>query len=415
MDLIEKTYQKALEVMHMNVTPLGFSATTEKYNNYYSVWARDHSICAIAAVLTKDKVLIDTAKKGILYLLRKQIDHGQVPSYIEIENRKKSYGGLGSITSVDSNMWVVIAAAILYKRTKDRRFISDTNMLRYKKLYRLLKAFDSNDCGLIEVPKAGDWADIFNRTHHVLYDECLYYQALKDLLFLFKEGLERTDSAEIAKKIKKRIRWLAKRKPRVKRKLNELFWFTKKSIPKVIYEYMIYDKIEEEDYHYYQSHLMPFKLHWHKRFDSFGNILALATKIADRRKRRKVIKHVLNNNINKPFPIKSLYPPVLKKHKGWESIYQEKEQPYTYHNGGIWPVIAGFWIYVLKKNKYNKTALVELEILAKYLKKQRWKFNEYMHGKTGKPLGRKYQAWSAAGYIIAYHSVNNNNINLFGV
>ena len=30
-----------------------------------------------------------------------------------------------------------------------------------------------------------------------------------------------------------------------------------------------------------------------------------------------------------------------------------------------------------------------------------WEFNEWAHGKTGKPMGKIYQAWSAAQYIAA--------------
>jgi glycogen debranching enzyme len=111
-ETIELAYNKAIECLRNNISTIGFTASTETVSNYRSIWARDHSICAIAAILTKDKELEECAKKGILHLLRKQIDHGQVPSYIEIENRKRVYGGLGSITAIDSNMWIAIVAAI---------------------------------------------------------------------------------------------------------------------------------------------------------------------------------------------------------------------------------------------------------------------------------------------------------------
>ena len=242
--MIHEAYEEAVKVLRMNRTTLGFSATIEKVDNYYSIWARDHSICSLAAIMTGDDDLIAAAKKGILYLLTRQIDHGQVPSYIEIENKKRVYGGLGQITSIDSNMWVIIAARLLYKHTRDKRFISKANIQRYKRLYRLLKAFDSNEDGLIEVHRAGDWADVFDRTYHVLYDECLYYQALKDLQTLFQSYLEEYKEASDIAKVKKRIRWISRRKPRVKRKINEYFWLTKENISKVKEDYMIFDRIE---------------------------------------------------------------------------------------------------------------------------------------------------------------------------
>jgi glycogen debranching enzyme len=303
-------------------------------------------------------------------------------------------------------MWVVISASIFHKKTKDRRFISDVHMNRYKRLYRLFKAFDANDDALIEVPKAGDWADIFNRTYHVLYDECLYYEALKALLYLFRNGLEKTNDRIIAKNIRKRIRWITKRKARIKKKINDVFWFTKDNIEKIMHEYMIIEPIEDIHHDYYQSHLMPFKIHWHKRFDSFGNIMAILTGIANKRRRILIIDHILHSKVNKPFPIMSLSPPVFKNERGWEPIYRLKEQPYTNHNGGIWPVIAGFWICAIKHRK--KLCRDELGTFADYLDKYGYKFNEYHHGKNGRPLGRQLTAWSAAGYIIAYHASKNN-------
>ena len=40
-----------------------------------------------------------------------------------------------------------------------------------------LSAHDSNNDGLIEVPEASDWTDLFGRSYHVLYDEVLWYRA----------------------------------------------------------------------------------------------------------------------------------------------------------------------------------------------------------------------------------------------
>ncbi len=401
-------YAEAIKILKKNSTKQGFSASTERYANYYSIWARDHSICAIAAVLTKDPELIETAKKGVLLLLRNQADFGQIPSYVELENKKKVYGGLGSITSVDSNMWIVIAAAMIYKETKDKRFISDNVMLKYKKIYTLLKAFDSNNCGLIEVPPAGDWADIFDRTYHVLYDEVLFYQALKDLLYLFKEGQGKTKSEDVSTKVAKRIKWVKKRKPYVKRRINHLFWFKQDNISKIYEEYMIFDPLPKQMYPFYQSHLMPFKHYWGKRFDSLGNILAVATKIANKQRSKNIINHIIKNNINKPFPMRALSPPVYKNERDWQPIYSKKEKPHTYHNGGIWPMIGGFWIYILNKNNRGVVAQRDMINLAKHLEKNKWRFHEYFHGKKYNPMGRVEQAWSAAGYIIAYHSFNHN-------
>ncbi|HBJ85608.1 MAG TPA: glycogen debranching protein, partial [Verrucomicrobiales bacterium] len=34
-----------------------------------------------------------------------------------------------------------------------------------------------------------------------------------------------------------------------------------------------------------------------------------------------------------------------------------------------------------------------------------WEFNEWAHARTGNPMGKAYQAWSAAEFILACHEV----------
>ena len=75
-------------------------------------------------------------------------------------------------------------------------------------------------------------------------------------------------------------------------------------------------------------------------------------------------------------------------------------------------MIAGFWVKALVKSGRHEEARIQLERMAHVLKDQGWEFHEYLHGKTLEPMGRKKQAWSAAGYILAYHAVTKH-IQLF--
>ena len=402
-EIIEEGYLEAIECLKRNSTPDGFSATPERHANYYSVWARDHSITALGALLTGDKHLIATAKKGILNLLLHQSDAGQIPSYIEIEKKTKIYGGLGSITSIDSNLWVLICAAEIYKKTKDKRFISTKQIQRYKQIYRLVRAFDSNNCGLMEVHVAGDWADIVNRSYHVLYDECLHYQAFRDLIYIYKEFLKKPET-ELHGKVTKYVKWVTKRKKLIKPILNKLFWITPQNTDTIKEQYMIYLS-DLEPYPFYQTHLMPFKHDWSQRFDTFGNALAIITGIAPKTRAHTIVRYVDETKMNLERPIPALYPVMYPNDTDWEPIYELKEQPHTYHNGGIWPMVTGFWVAGLVKTGKKRHAERELVKLAEVLQKQQWLFAEYLHGESLNPMGRNNQAWSAAGYIFAYHAV----------
>jgi hypothetical protein len=39
-----------------------------------------------------------------------------------------------------------------------------------------------------------------------------------------------------------------------------------------------------------------------------------------------------------------------------------------------------------------------------------WEFNEWLHGQTGRPMGKAHQAWSAASYVSAYTALHHNAV-----
>ena len=63
--------------------------------------------------------------------------------------------------------------------------------------------------------------------------------------------------------------------------------------------------------------------------------------------------------------------------------------------------------------KYHKKAQQQLNKLAQTVLrkftirecKHGHEFNEWLHGKTGHPMGEPYQGWTAGAYIYAYHCV----------
>jgi glycogen debranching enzyme len=43
-----------------------------------------------------------------------------------------------------------------------------------------------------------------------------------------------------------------------------------------------------------------------------------------------------------------------------------------------------------------------------------WEFNEWHHGVTGRPMGKAFQAWSAAGFIRACHGIRFQSSDALG-
>ncbi len=160
----------------------------------------------------------------------------------------------------------------------------------------------------------------------------------------------------------------------------------------------------------------------HGRYDEgcdvFANSLAILFGIAEKRS-KKILKYFFRKRVSNPYPVKVLNPPIFKPGLSWRPYldsFKEKfwrSPPFCYHNGGIWPFVGGFYILALAKAGRKKEAKKELEKLAqanKLGRKQEWEFNEWLHGKTGKPGGSSLQSWSAAGYILAYKAVVENKL-----
>jgi glycogen debranching enzyme len=153
----------------------------------------------------------------------------------------------------------------------------------------------------------------------------------------------------------------------------------------------------------YVSHLS-----FESRCETYGNILACLTGLADKKKTNLIVDFIIRAGINKPYPVKVMYPPIYPGEESWFNYMAKGRQnyPWQYHNAGIWPYVGGFWVKLLAKMKHP-LAKSELESLAKANKEKDWKFNEYLHGQHGTPMGVEYQSWSMAMYIGAYNDVKN--------
>jgi glycogen debranching enzyme len=145
------------------------------------------------------------------------------------------------------------------------------------------------------------------------------------------------------------------------------------------------------------------------RCETFGNILACIVGLADEKKQNLITDFMFRAAVNKPYPIKVLYPPIYPGEDDWKPYMAKGRQnyPWQYHNGGIWPFVGGFWVMWLGKIKHPK-AEEELENLTKSLELYNWEFNEYLHGQYGTPMGIPNQSWSMAMYIGAYQSLTKS-------
>ena len=139
-------------------------------------------------------------------------------------------------------------------------------------------------------------------------------------------------------------------------------------------------------------------------------MIAFLYNVIDQEKATKAFRFMWGAGVNDPYPVANVYPTVHAGDPDWKDYYTVNllNLPDHYHNGGIWPFVGGGWVRFINKLGLKEFALNELYKLAQLNQKGisgEWEFNEWYHGKTGRPMGKIYQAWSASEFIHACHSL----------
>lgn len=395
MHLIDEAFEKAKEVLRMNVTERGFSACSVAHDydpgsNYRSVWARDSATTMLWSLPLNDPELTECGRKSLETILDAQSPDGHLPNYVELDSGYSEFGGVGNIAGIDGAMWIVIAAWNYVRTTGDEEFLHKY----YRSLLRAMKwlrAHDSNNCGLLEVPECSDWTDLFPRSYNVLYDEVLWYRA-------------NVDFVEIRRTRERSLERYINRCARIRSRINQSFWPTHESLQEHTHPFAN-TQFSLGRTRYLIAQVTPFGFSW--RCDSLGNMLASLYGVLDDLRADQVRRFLNGICIDKPHPVRVLYPVIHPGEPDWRDYFLVNLQnlPHHYHNGGIWPFVGGLWVRFLERLGQHEHAQRALHSLAEVCKDgmdREWEFTEWAHGLTGKPMGKAYQAWSAASYVSAY-------------
>ncbi|HSH02647.1 MAG TPA: HAD-IIB family hydrolase [Anaerolineae bacterium] len=404
-DFIRHGYHQAIQALKKTITPMGFSACSLNDNetvgtdeNYYSVWARDGAITVLGSLslLDQDEEIHACQRQTLETLLAHLSLNGQFPANVRISDQSPDYSGVGGIASIDSGLWVIIAFYAYVAETRDLEFLRKY-LPQLQTAMDWLSAHDSNNDALLEIPEAGDWTDLFGRRYNVLYDEVLWYRCnicFGRLLQMMGEEKRGSDY----------LRWART----IKREIRANFW---PSTQERIYQSISFadQQFSIGDARYMIAQITPFDFSW--RCDTFGNVLAYLYDVTDSRQASQTFRFLWGVGVNEPYPIANLYPVVTSGDDDWRSYYAVNllNLPHHYHNGGIWPFVGGHWVRFVNKLGLRDLALQELYKLATVNKLgvlNEWEFNEWVHGITGRPMGKAYQAWSASEFIRACHALH---------
>lgn len=404
-DVAREAFDRAVESLRRNITPLGFSAAsvadnplTSADSNYFAVWSRDGIKTGLWTMPLNDPDITECFRRTLELMAEYQTESGQIPANVQINTGQADYGGIGNIASIDSVLWFVIGTSRYAAYRGDGAFLRRM----YPHLERAmawLRAHDSNNCGLIEVPESSDWMDLFPRSYNVLYDEVLWYQACRDFsVVMAAVGKDPQSYRQLTELIR--------------RKILRQFWPTAQKLADTM-ESFSETQFTLGDAQYLRAQISPFDFSW--RCDVYANLLAALVGLLDERKLDQLFHFLWGVGVNLPYPVKCIYPAIQSGAADWKDyiVTNFLNLPDHYHNGGIWPFIGGLWVRFLIQDGRVELAHQELNALAESCRLGvygEWEFNEWLHGQTGRPMGKAHQAWSSASYIAAYQALHRSSV-----
>ncbi len=380
--IINQAYSKAIDVLSHCAKPKGFYASGLP-GGYEAVWARDSMTTSLGAAFHPE--FKDIIKKSLDLLTKNQTELGLIPNCVGSHNTDRQSDV--TFNSLDAPLWYIIGHYVYSKQYNDLS-LTRLHQANLEKALCWLRCQDPDNLGLVVQQPTGDWEDAFPHKYgYTIQGNSLYYAALNLM------GEEKR--AEIVKKtINGEIR---KYTALYNEKLGYYYPWGWKN----------HDTIREHE-------------EW---FDTLGNLLAIVSGLATPQVAKKILAYIEREKINLPYPCKAIWPPIKKGDKEWRDYFAlcEARTPYHYLNAGIWPMIGAFYVVALVKMKQFKKAEQKLEKLARANLqkfrvrdlKQAYEFNEWLDGKTGKPKGEPYQAWSAGSYIYAYECVKRKRVLFF--
>lgn len=397
--------ERATEVLHDCLSPFGFLASPTHKDNYRRVFSRDGVILGLSALLTEDDTLVDGLGKTLQTLANHQGKHGEIASNVDGETGDVSFGG--TVGRVDSVCWFLIGMGEFVLHTGDEEFLRK-NLPAIEKTLFLLGAWEFNGKGLLYVPVGGDWADEFIQHGYILYDQLLYLQALRSVFELYeKYNIETPEyRQELAEKIHHLFHLI---------QVN--FWYCPEyQESKYVYHPVMYKRgleMYSEEQFYWFSYLTPTGNGY--RFDAFANLLSILLGVSQPTQTAEIFSYCSDISLLRHSQlVPAFYPVVKPNHTAeWQELlgnysFQFKNKPFHYHNGGLWPMLTGFYAMALTEDGKAEQAKYFLDGINSGNARgqdEPWEFREFHHGKTLDPLGTKLQGWSAAAAIMAHYSI----------
>ena len=300
--LTDTALEKAHTILRSECSPIGLMASPEGYPH---VWARDSVITALGALLSPGHEIC--LRTSLLTLGGQQSELGAIPNNVSVATGRLDHTNAGS---VDSNLWFILGHLFQYRVSGDAAFLQVQWPVLEKALLRL-RYQDSNGCGLLEVHEAADWADLLANRFNVLYDNVLWYAALRGMAEMAQAlGRDGAHYREMADDVRHKIRivlWVGQE--------NETEWgpncpghtewtHTLSQVgPVLVKRPFFLPYVAFRDFGDY--------------CDVFGNLLAILFDVASPAQEKRILDYMHQVGIADPYPVRVLHPVIHPGNKDW--------------------------------------------------------------------------------------------------
>ncbi len=146
------------------------------------------------------------------------------------------------------------------------------------------------------------------------------------------------------------------------------------------------------------------------RFFSLGNLMAIISDLASEEQSQAIMNLIEKRweDLVGDMPMKICFPALENEEYRIVTGCDPKNIPWSYHNGGSWPVLMWMLAAAAVKTKRTNLALRAIQIAEARLSDDEWP--EYYDGKKGRLMGkqaRKYQTWTITGFLLAKELIAN--------
>ncbi len=368
---IDYWQSKCLEQLQRATSPAGIKASCQDITNYGSIFTRDAVMAGIAGILYGNSKVIEGLRVTIETLHDIKGPEGQIASNYKVVDNQITHVSYGTLSpKFDSATWYLLGVAILNNNGFDlgEHYVNDT--------IHLLNALEYNGKDLIYVPQGGNWADEYPYEGYILYDQILRSWALEQLSRYF-------DNSSWANKA-----------DAIHQKINTAYFNTESK--------------------HYNCSFAPSGIN--ETFDFAAHaLLGMLDCSTDCQQYESALTWISDTFISQGNLPSAFYPIIHEGSSEWSRVaqfhlYDFRNKPNHFHNGGIWPIWIGWYALALNKHDKHEQLHSLADTFFKLLNSfKEFNFEEYLTGDTYLLSGTPELSYTATGILFLCKSLNINN------